>query len=809
MYVRLIFPIILVLICFGDVARAQVTASSPARGASLRGRAAFVENRGQWDPSVRFLCRVGGLATWITGDGITYDLHRVDQVADREDRRTSAVGNRIAGHVVRMSFEGASSGRHLHGVGGRSGVYSYCLGSDPSRWVSGVDSYDEVLIAGLYNGIDAILRSEGELVRYDLAVAPGADPAVVRLRIDGADSIGVTDKGTLTIATSVGVLEQGGLYAYQDLDGERRQVECRFALRGDGGVGFELGRYDRSRSLVIDPIAYSTFVGGSDDDIAAAVAVDPIGNVYMTGYSLSSDYPTNPGAYDRDYNGDKDVVVTKLDSTESTLIYSTYIGGIDEDRGQGIRVDAEGAAYIVGYTKSRDFPTTPGAFETEDTVAVSGFVVKLAPDGSAPRYSTFLGGYANSFNFAFAVAIDESGNAYVTGRTTAGNFPTTDGAYSGEHGGSYDLFVSKLNPDGSDLLFSTLIGGSGWDEAEAIAVDTAHNVYVTGYTDSPNYPVTSGAFDETYNGMEDAFITRLAADGGTLLYSTLLGGSGRDIANGVAVDVFANAYVTGSTNSPGFPVTTRAIDRTYGGGDDVFVTKLGSGGDLLEYSTFVGGDSSEIGFGIGVNKYGEAYVTGRTQSPTFPASGDPYDESLNGGYDMFVAKLNKAGSDLLYSTFVGTAGYDAGYAIAVEPRGDLYVAGFTDSPDFPTTSGAYDRTGNVGRASFVVKLPLASPDPIGSGFDMFPYSSSILLISAPNPVRDELRIGFRMEKSASATLELISSDGAIVRSPFVDRTFEVGTYSAVVDVRELPSGSYLLRLSMPGGVGVDRVVVLR
>jgi len=809
MRIRSIVSIVLSLFCLDLVAVSQVISPAPAADSSGRKVAIFTENRGQWRAPARFLCRVGGLDTWVTDDGITYDLHRVERRSVDGDRRTSEAGGRVDGHVVRMAFEGAAAGRNIHGLGKRSGLYNYCIGNDPSRWVAGVGSYDEVVIAGLYDGVDAILRSEGEHVRYDLSVAPGVDPAVVRMRIDGADSIGVTDRGALSIATGLGVLEQRGLYAYQEIGGIRRQVECRFALRDDGGIGFDLGAYDRGRALVIDPIAYSTFIGGSDDDIAAAVAVDPVGNVYATGYSLSNDYPTTVGAYDREYNGDKDVVVVKFDSTESRLIYATYLGGMAEDRGQGIRIDAEGAAYVVGYTKSPDFPTTVGALETEDTVAISGFVVRLAPDGSGPRYSTFLGGYANSYNLAFAVAIDELGSAYVTGRTTAGNFPTTDGAYSVEHGGSYDLFVSKLTPDGSGLVFSTLIGGSGWEEAEAIAVDAAHNVYVSGYTDSPNYPVTSGAFDETRNGMEDAFVTKLAADGGSLLYSTLLGGTGRDIANGIAVDAAANAYVTGSTTSPEFPVTAGAFDVVNGGGDDVFVTKLAADGSRLDYSTFLGGDSSEIGFGIGVNKYGEAYVTGRTQSPTFPTAGDPYDETLNGGYDMFVTKLNRTGSDLLYSTFVGTAGYEAGYAIAVEPRGDIYVCGFTDSPTFPTTSGAYDRTGNAGRATFVTKLPLASPEPIGDVSDDTHILSALVPTSAPNPASDEIRVGFELETTAQVTLEFFSLDGVSVRAPLVGRVLEAGAHEIPVDVRDLPRGGYLLRISTPGRVLGRRVVMLR
>ncbi|MCM3541322.1 HYR domain-containing protein, partial [Priestia endophytica] len=289
----------------------------------------------------------------------------------------------------------------------------------------------------------------------------------------------------------------------------------------------------------------------------------------------SADFPTTPGAFDTTYNGNGDAFVTKLDPTGSMLIYSTYLGGTNVEVGNDIVVDAGGNAYVTGLTFSTNFPTTPGAFDTTYNGSGDVFVTKLNPTGSTLIYSTYLGG-GTSTEQGEGIAVDAGGNAYVTGFTHSTDFPTTPGAFDTTLSGFVDAFVTKLNPTGSMLIYSTYLGGTDSDRGFGIALDAGGNAYVTGFTESANFPTTPGAFDTTYNGSGDVFVTKLNPTGSTLIYSTYLGGTNEEGGSGIAVDAGGNAYITGFTNSTDFPTTPGAFDTTLNGNSDAFVTKLGT-----------------------------------------------------------------------------------------------------------------------------------------------------------------------------------------------------------------------------------------
>src|SRR5215213_5779211 len=397
-----------------------------------------------------------------------------------------------------------------------------------------------------------------------------------------------------------------------------------------------------------------------------------------------------------DYDASRPVVI------DPVLVYSTFLGGGRNDQGQDITVDASGSAYVTGFTGSFDFPTTGGAFDiTLDTgLALDAFVTKLNPAGSALVYSTFLGG--NDTDLGFGIAVDTSGSAYVTGRTGSPNFPTTFGA---PHNGNFDVFVTKLNPSGSALVYSTLFGGIDFEQGNRIALDTSGSAYVTGDTFSPNFPTTPGVVDTTMNGGTASFVTKLNPSGSALVYSTFLDGFSTDHANGIAVDVSGSAYVTGETFSFDFPTTAGAFDPTFNGFSDAFITKLNATGSAFVYSTFIGGSNNEWGNGIAVDTAGSAYVIGATLSPNFPTTVGAFDTTHNGDIDVFVTKLNPSGSaPLIYSTFVGGSKLDFGRDIAVDTSDSAYVTGETFSPDFPTTVDAFDTTWNNSADAFVTKL---------------------------------------------------------------------------------------------------------
>ena len=449
-------------------------------------------------------------------------------------------------------------------------------------------------------------------------------------------------------------------------------------------------------------LSYSTYLGGSSGEEVNTIAVDTEGNVYITATTYSDDFPTAAPLYESSW-GLPNIIVTKLNATGSSLAYSTYLGGSGWDYAKGIAVDADGNAYVTGYTGSDDFPTASALYGSERG-SWDAFVTKLNPSGSSLVYSTYLGG--SNEDYGYGIAVDTAGIAYVTGYTGSDDFPTASALYSKNAGGQSDVFVTKLNASGGSLSYSTYLGGSAYDEGNGIAVDTSGNAYVTGYTHSDDFPTASAIYESHRGGYDDAFVTKLNASGSSLSYSTYLGGSSNDYGNGIAVDADGNAYVTGYTNSDDFPMESALYGNLSGGitnSSDAFVTKISTSGSSLSYSTYLGGSNQDYGNGIAVDTSGNAYVTGYTYSEDFPTASAVY-ESLRGGqYDAFVTKLNPSGSSLEYSTYLGGWDKDEGSGIAVDTDGNAYVTGTTYSSNFHTKS-AYDSTLDGGPAVFVTKI---------------------------------------------------------------------------------------------------------
>ena len=401
-------------------------------------------------------------------------------------------------------------------------------------------------------------------------------------------------------------------------------------------------------------LVYATLLGGNLSDEARDIAVDGSDNAYVTGTTWSSDFPTTPEAFDTSHNGSGDyagdVFVTKLNAAGSALIYSTFLGGSDSDRGCGIAVDDSSHVYVSGWTRSAEFPTTAGAFDTSYNGNGDVFVAKLDPTGSNLEYATFLG--SSHSDGGRDIVLDDCGNAYVTGHTWADDFPTTSGAYDTTyHGGYGDAFVTKLNQTGRELIYSTILGGSDEDDVESIALDDAGNAYVTGWTMSWDWPITAEAFDTTNHGWfgwpGDAFVTKLNPTGSALVYSTFLGESGYDHAYGIAVNGSGNAYVVGHTDSRdslNFPTTNGAFDTTHNGHLDVFVTKLNPAGRALVYSTFLGGGEQDRCYGIGLDGSDNVYLIGHTYSDNFPTTVEAFDATYDGLRDVFVAKFSLGGT---------------------------------------------------------------------------------------------------------------------------------------------------------------------
>jgi hypothetical protein len=688
----------------------------------------FEANHGQTDARVKFMSRTSGYSLFLTGDEAVLALSGKKastkaKIGDVGHVPKPGTAEPKVGDVLRMKLRNANPTAKVTGVDELAGTSNYFIGNDPAKWRTNVPTYAKVKYEGIYSGIDLVYYGTQRQLEYDFIVAPGADPHRIVFEVRGAKRIRKDAQGELVFKTDEDEIRWHRPVVYQEKNGTRQEIAAQYAITDKHHVGFELARYDTSKPLYIDPLIYSTYLGGSEYDYGQGIAVDSVGNAYVTGWTTSTNFPTM-SPFQPTYGGGHywgDAFVAKINPTGSAFVYSTYLGGSDDDGGIGIAADSAGNAYVAGYTYSTNFPTmNPLQAANGGGGHADAFVAKLNPVGSALVYSTYLGG--SEHDISYGIAIDGAGNAYITGFTGSTDFRTTPGAFQATcNGGVYgcfydwDAFVAKLNPTGSTLVYSTYLGGSAQEYGRGIAVDSWGNAYVTGLTYSSDFPTTPGAVQTVCNSGSgcvddgDAFVAKLNPTGSTLVYSTYLGGNWFDEGNGIAVDSSGNAYVTGSTGSTNFPTTPGAFRtvcnfgtacRKYG---DAFVAKLNASGSALLYSTYMGGSREDGGRGIAVDGAGIAYVTGYTRSFNFPVKSAL---QASHGDDAFVATLNPEGSALVYSTYLGGSGGGEGNGIAVDSADNAYVTGHTYSIDFPTMNPlqpAYG--GNID--AFVSKIYIA------------------------------------------------------------------------------------------------------
>jgi hypothetical protein len=613
--------------------------------------------------------------------------------------------------MLRMKLRNANPAAKVTGVDQLAGTSNYFIGNDPAKWRSNVPTYAKVKYEGIYSGIDLVYYGNQRQLEYDFIVAPGADPRRIAFEISGAQRIRKDEHGDLVLQmkTDEDEIRWHKPVVYQEKDGARQVIAAHYSITDKNRVGFELAKYDASRTLYVDPLIYSTYLGGGGDDGGSGIAVDSAGNAYVTGTTGSTNFPTvNP--MQSANAGGNDVFVAKINPAGTTLVYSTYLGGSNNDAGYGIAVDSAGNAYVTGTTSSTNFPTMKPLQPNYGGGLSDAFVAKIDPGGSALVYSTYLGG--GQEDQGIGIAVDSAGNGYLTGLTSSTNFPTVNPLQPANGGGQYNAFVSKINPAGSAFVYSTYLGGSGsfGETGYGIAVDSAGDAYVTGYTYSADFP-TKNPLQPTLRGVNNAFVTRINSAGSAFIYSTYLGGGG-DFGRGIAVDGTGDAYVTGNTPSPYFPTTPGAFQRYCSNScfkGDAFVTKINPAGSALIYSTYLGGDGYDTGKGIAVDSAGNAYVTGYTQSTSFfPITLGAVQKGCKGGVycylgDAFVSKLDPAGSALAYSTYLGGSMYNLGNRIAVDSSGDAYVTGITESTNFPTKNPL--QPANAGSTdAFVTKM---------------------------------------------------------------------------------------------------------
>ena len=705
----------------------------------------FEANQGQIDPSVQALAHGQGYTLFLGQGEAVFALHSAAPANSASSNSPNRLNLNAPGtSVLRMQLVGANSHATVTQEDPQVTKTNYFLGKDPNQWHTNIPNYGRIRYRSIYDGIDQVYYGNQRRLEHDFVVAPNADPGKIVMALEGAKTLSLDRAtGDLIVNTGSGELRLQRPIAYQQkANRPHTEISSSYKLLAGNKVAFSIGSYDRAQPLIIDPVlSYSTYLGGSGNngngDQGNSIAVDASGDAYIVGTAYSTDFPVATGSYqtqDKAASGNSTVFVSELNAAGTALIYSTYLGGSGGDFGYGIALDSNNNAYITGATYSTDFPVTCNAYQTANPTTSSGattaFVARLTFDGSALLYSSYLGGTGNQSSpalgdIAQAIAVDAAGDAYITGYTYSSDFPVSDSAFQTTYAGTAttsNAFVTKLNPGGTSLLYSTYLGGSGaaaaygigapatGDYGNAIALDSSGDAYIAGTTGSANFPVTGAAFQTTLAGLSNAFVTELNPAGSAEVYSTYLGGSGHqydvgddfnpppptgDTASAIAVDAGGNVYVAGTTTSSNFPVTAGVLEGAASfDSSSGFVTKLNTDGSTLIYSTYMEGAGTTIS-GLAVDSSGSAYVTGAAPAASagvpggFQTTTDALPTPSSTGNLAFLVKLDPGATVLNYATLLGGSSNDGGNALALGGTGNVYLTGFTTSTDFPATAGAF------------------------------------------------------------------------------------------------------------------------
>jgi hypothetical protein len=726
-----------------------IVAQEPSRIAANFGNLplSFEPNRGQTDGQVKFLSRNSHYNLFLTPDEAVFTLpvHSTDQKNNRSGMRNKTPGIDSQA-VLRLQIRGANPSSKVTGDTLLAGQTNYLIGRDASKWVKDIPQYARVNYQDVYPGVDLTFYGQQHQLEFDFIVKAGAEPDAIGLNVEGANKIHLDSSGDLVLSSEAGDLRLHKPVAYQALGVVRQPVDARFVVKGTA-VALAVGQYDRGRDLVIDPsIVYGTYLGAGNEDDGSAIAVDSSGATYITGQTASSGFPLK-GALPAPNNmlqGTFDAFVTKLSADGTSLVYSTFLGGTGTDSGVAIAIDGTGQAYIGGTTDSTDFPqpASPPAtvpFQISPGGNKDAFIAVLNAAGSGLVYSTYIGGLQDDIGEGIAV---KGSTIYFVGQTGSSNLKVSVPAGSvlqnnfqgGVGTAPTDGFVAKLDLLNTANNAVVYLGGTANDAATGVAVDSAGNAYITGFTFSTDFPHPGTPFSSQCGGCtnseDDAFATEINSAFTNYVYSTFLGGSGPDIGNQIAVDGSGNAYVTGGTKSTDFPINgSNAAYKTSltGTGGNAFLTVVKPGGSSLLYSTYLGGTGVDQALAVALDTSNppKAYITGQTSSTDFPTV-SPTQSKNGGASDAFVSEFNPNTSgtgSLVFSTYLGGSGDEddllAGIAVDSNGNGNFYVTGDTQSvTNFPIVPGSYKTTmtssggancTGVCRDAFVVKYSPLTP----------------------------------------------------------------------------------------------------
>jgi len=705
----------------------------------------FEANRGQTDARVKYLAQGSGYTVFLSGEDTTLLLHaqsgenslapRAQSLSARNTKSATSPGA-----ALRLSLTGTSPRAQVESLDIQPGESNYLIGNDPSKWRRGVPHFSRVKYQAIYPGVDLVYYGNQGQLESDYILAPGAIPSQIGMRVEGTDKLNLNSEGDLILATAVGDVILHRPRAYQQSATARQEIAANYVQRGPSIFGIEVAPYDSSQPLIIDPVlSYSTYLGGTANQVLSGIAADSSGFAYITGFTNSTTFPTVTGSLQTTLsNTTGNAFVTKLKKDGTGLVYSTFLGGTGStgDSAHAIAVDAAGDAYIVGFTSSSDFPVLK-AYQP-NTKGGGGFFTKLDPTGSSLLYSTYLNG--SGTDRLNAVAIDTNGNAYITGSTTSTDFPVviatalqnTNNVTGSQIG---TAFLSRIDPAQSgtpSLVYSTYLGGTKEEAGLGVAVDSAFNAYITGYTSSTNFPqpATKNGFQQTLNNTRgNAFVARIdTTQPAALVYSTYLGGTSNgpggnpgDVGAAIAVPPTGGvAYITGYSYATDFPTVAPLSTTSNSPFQKAIIAQIDTtktGVASLLFSTYFGGTvftlgstqpGADLGFGIALDSSKNMYVAGTTSSADFPVTPGAPQPTKIGIQNAFLSELNPTGSAVLFSTYLGGSN-DAASSVALDGAtpANAYIAGIT-AGNFPTTVGAFQTTDAVAGASnndgFVAKI---------------------------------------------------------------------------------------------------------
>ncbi len=643
----------------------------------------FEKNTGQLNETVDFISHNNNYTLFLSPTKATFSFEKEKNINNfvnktKVNRETTNV---TAIDVLTMELIGANVNAKAIEIDKLVTTSNYFLNNNEKQWQTNVENFAKVQYQNIYPGIDIAYYGNQRQLEYDLIVSPYTNPDIINLQFSEAQNLTINNEGDLVITVNEQEFYKKKPYAYQEINGVKQLVTTNYIVKENNKISFELGSYDVSQQLIIDPvIGYSTYLGGTGSDFSNAIAIDTTGNAYIVGYTESLNFPTN-NPQQRSISGKNDLFISKLNATGSSLAFSTYIGGSDEDFGNAIAIDSKGNVYITGYTFSNNFPVAnPFQSKNGNTIANTGgdaFVVKLNSQGNTLVYATYLGGIAD--DMATSIAVDSQDSVYITGFTNSANFPVVNSVQAKSNGG-FDAFITKLNATGNSMAYSSYFGGSDNDFGNAITIDKSNNAYIVGLTDSRNLPIVNPQ-QSILGGDSDGFIAKFVSTGNSLSFATYFGGSNFDTITSVAVDSTNNIYVTGVTGSKDFSIMN-PIQQTKADSLDSFISKLNAAGNSLIFSTYLGGSGDEQANSIALDDKNNVYIMGVTSSTNFPLA-DATQKTNGGQQDVFMTKINATGNSLVFSTYLGGAGNDVGASLAVDNKGNVFMTGITNSMNFP------------------------------------------------------------------------------------------------------------------------------